>query len=243
VVHDVAIQNLHVVFAMDRAGFVGDDGKTHQGAFDVGYMRMLPHMTVCAPKDENELQHLLWTGVRHNGPFAVRFPRGAGTGVPLDETLREIPIGTGELLREGADAVILAYGAPVPAACAAAELLAAEGISCAVVNARFAKPLDEELILATCRGVRGVVTVEEAVLPGGFGSAVLELFNRKGVRLPVVTRTMPDVFVDHGPQSHFRALYGQDAKGLAAAVREALGLSTAVVDEVERLIEEGFGRT
>lgn len=242
VIHDVCIQNLHVVFAMDRAGFVGDDGKTHQGAFDVGYMRMLPNMVVCAPKDENELQHLLYTGVRHPGPFAVRFPRGAGTGVDLDETLREIPIGTGELLRAGTDAVILAYGAPVPAALEAAELLAAEGISCAVVNARFAKPLDETLILDTCRGVRGVVTVEEAVAPGGFGDAVLELFNRERVHVPVIMRTMPDVFVDHGPQSHFRALYGQDAKGLAAAVREALGFSTAVVNEVERLIEEGFGR-
>jgi 1-deoxy-D-xylulose-5-phosphate synthase len=243
VVHDVAIQNLHVVFAMDRAGFVGDDGKTHQGAFDIGYLRMLPNMTICAPKDEDELQHLLWTGARHNGPFAVRFPRGAGTGVPMDETLHEIPIGKGELLRDGTDAAILAFGAPVPAALEAAELLAAEGISCAVVNARWAKPLDEGLILETCQSVRGVVTAEEAVLPGGFGAAVLELFNRSGVRLPVVTRAMPDVFVDHGPQSHFRSLYGQDAKGLAAAVRESLGLSTTVVDEVERLIEEGFGRT
>jgi 1-deoxy-D-xylulose-5-phosphate synthase len=240
VVHDVCIQNLHVVFAMDRAGFVGDDGKTHQGAFDVGYMRMLPNMVVCAPKDENELQHLLWTGVKHNGPFAVRFPRGAGTGVEMEETLRELPIGKGELLREGSDAAILAYGAPVPAALEAAELLAAEGISCAVVNARWAKPLDEELIVQTCQGVRGVVTVEEAVLPGGFGDAVLELLNRHALRLPVVTRTMPNVFVDHGPQSHFRAVYGQDPRGLAAAVRESLGLQPSVVDEVERLIEEGF---
>ena len=240
VVHDVAIQKLHVVFAMDRAGFVGDDGKTHQGAFDVGYLRMLPNMTICAPKDENELQHLLYTGVRHDGPFAVRFPRGAGTGVPLDQELREIPIGKGELLREGTDAAILAYGAPVPAALAAAESLAAEGISCAVVNARWAKPVDDELILGACAGVRGVVTVEEAVLPGGFGDAVLELFNRQGIRLPVVTRTMPDIFVDHGPQAHFRSVYHQDSRGLAAAVREALGLAPSVVTEVERLIEEGF---
>jgi 1-deoxy-D-xylulose-5-phosphate synthase len=240
IIHDVCIQNLHVVFAMDRAGFVGDDGKTHQGAFDVGYLRMLPNMVLCAPKDENELQHLLYTGVRHTGPFAVRFPRGTGTGVPLDETLRELPIGKGELLREGTDAAILAYGTPVPAALEAAEALAKEGISCAVVSARWAKPLDEELILATCRKVRGVVTAEEAVLPGGFGAAVLELFNRSGVRLPVVTRTMPDVFVDHGPQPHYRTVYGQDAQGLAAAVREALGLGPSIMGEVERLIEEGF---
>ncbi len=242
IIHDVCIQNLHVVFAMDRAGFVGDDGKTHQGAFDVGYLRMVPNMVICAPKDENELQHLLWTGVQHDGPFAVRYPRGPGLGVPLDGELKQIPIGTGELLREGSDAAILAYGAPVAAALAAAELLAAEGISCAVVNARWAKPLDEELILDVCHGVRGVVTAEEAVLPGGFGAAVLELFNRRGLRRPVVTRTMPDVFVDHGPQAHFRALYGQDAQGLAAAVREALGLTPSVHEEAARIIEEGFRR-
>ncbi len=240
IVHDVCIQNLHVVFAMDRAGFVGDDGKTHQGAFDIGYLRMLPNMTLCAPKDENELQHLLYTGVRHDGPFAVRFPRGAGTGAPLDEKLREIPIGAGELLRAGTDAAILAYGAPVAAAVEAAALLADEGISCAVVNARWAKPLDERLILEATAGVRGVVTVEEAVAPGGFGDAVLELFNHRRIGLPVVMRTMPDVFVDHGPQSHFRTVYQQDARGLAAAVREALGLGPSVVHEVERLIEEGF---
>jgi 1-deoxy-D-xylulose-5-phosphate synthase len=240
IVHDVCLQNLHVVFALDRAGFVGDDGKTHQGAFDIGYLRMLPNMVLCAPKDENELQHLLWTGVRHDGPFAVRFPRGAGTGVPMDSTLAEIPIGKGELLREGSDAAILAYGTPVPAALEAAELLAAEGISCAVVNARWAKPLDEELLAPVCGRVRGVVTVEEAVLPGGFGDAVLELCNRRGIKTPVVTRTMPDLYVDHGPQAHFRQVYGQHPEGLAAAVRESLGIRTSVHEQVERLIEEGF---
>ncbi|MFN8556449.1 MAG: transketolase C-terminal domain-containing protein [Dehalococcoidia bacterium] len=140
VVHDVRLQNLHVVFAMDRAGFVGDDGKTHQGAFDVGYLRMLPNMVLCAPKDENELQHMLYTGVRHDGPFAVRFPRGAGTGAPMDEQFQALPIGKAELLREGTDAAILAFGAPVPAALAAAERLERQGVSCAVVNARWAKP-------------------------------------------------------------------------------------------------------
>ena len=240
IVHDVCIQNLHVVFALDRAGFVGDDGKTHQGAFDIGYLRMLPNMVLCAPKDENELQHLLWTGVRHSGPFAVRFARGAGTGAAMDSTLQELPIGKGELLRDGSDVAILAYGAPVPAALEAARLLEEDGLSCAVVNARWAKPLDEDLIMAVCQGSRGVVTVEEAVLPGGFGDAVLELFNRKGLRVPVVTRTMPDVFVDHGPQGHFRQVYGQDAAGLAAAVREAAGITPSVHAEVERLIEEGF---
>lgn len=242
VVHDVALQNLHVVFAMDRAGFVGDDGKTHQGAFDISYLRALPNMAICAPKDENELQHLLYTGVQHRGPFAVRFPRGAGAGVAMDPVLKALPLGKGELLRAGTDAAILAFGAPVPAALAAAEALAAEGISCAVVNARWAKPLDETLLASVCAGVRGIVTVEENVLAGGFGDAVLELLNRKAIRLPVVTRTMPDLYVDHGPQGHFRSVYGQDAAGLAAAVREALGAQPSVHAEVERLIEEGFRR-
>ena len=240
IVHDVCIQNLPVVFALDRAGFVGDDGKTHQGAFDIGYLRMLPNMTIAAPKDENELQHLLYTGVRHGGPFAVRFPRGSGPGAPLDDQLRTLPVGQGELLREGADAAIFAFGAPVTAAIEAADLLAEEGIACAVVNARWAKPLDEELLLRVAGSVRGVVTAEEAVLPGGFGAAVLELFNRHALRLPVVTRTMPDVFVDHGPQAHFRSVYQQDAKGLAAAVRQSLGCGPSLLAEAERLIEEGF---
>jgi 1-deoxy-D-xylulose-5-phosphate synthase len=228
VVHDVAVQNLPVLFALDRAGFVGDDGRTHQGAFDIAYLRCLPNMVLAAPKDENEFQHLLYTGTRHPGPFAVRYPRGTGTGTPLDEDLHEIPVGTGELLREGDDVAILAYGAPVTAALDAAERLADSGIQCAVVNARFAKPLDETLILEVCRRARAVITAEEHVLAGGFGAAVLELLNAHGIERPVITRTMPDACVEHGPQAHFRHLHGLDADGLTAAARELLDASREV---------------
>ena len=232
VVHDVAIQNLPVTFALDRAGFVGDDGRTHQGAFDIAYLRCLPNMVLAAPKDENELQHLLYTGTQHDGPFAVRFPRGAGHGVPLDGELRALPVGKAELLREGEDVAILAYGPPVMAALEAAERLADFGIQCAVVNARYAKPLDEELLLDVCRTARAVLTLEEHVLAGGFGAAVLELLAASGLHhLPVLMRTMPDVPVEHGPQAHFRRLYGLDADGITAAVR-ALAEGPAVQDVV-----------
>jgi 1-deoxy-D-xylulose-5-phosphate synthase len=229
IVHDVALQNLPVTFALDRAGFVGDDGKTHQGAFDIAYLRCLPNMVLAAPKDENELRHLLYTGTRHDGPFAVRFPRGAGTGVPLEEPLHEIPVGRGELLREGGDVAILAYGAPVQAALDAAERLADSGIQCAVVNARFAKPLDEALIVSVCRGARAVLTLEEHVRAGGFGEAVLDLLQARGLGdRPLAMRTMPDTFVDHGPQGHFRAIYGLDETGVVAAVRALLDAGTLV---------------
>jgi len=219
-VYDVGICEQHgVTFALDRAGFVGDDGKTHQGAFDIAYLRCLPNMVLAAPKDENELQHLLYTGVQSGGPFAVRYPRGAGYGVPMDKDLHEIPIGKAELLRDGDDIVILAYGAPVIAALDAAERLADSGIQAAVVNARYAKPLDETLILDLCARARAVLTLEEHVLAGGFGAAVIELLAAHGLRLPVVTRTMPDVHVDHGPQAHFRAVHGLDADGITAAAR------------------------
>lgn len=246
VVHDVAIQNLPVVLAMDRAGFVGDDGKTHQGAFDIAYLGCLPNMTLAAPKDENELQHLLYTGVNHNGPFAVRFPRGAGTGVPMDGEFQTIPIGTGELLRdagpEGADVAILAYGAPVMAAMDAAERLADSGIRCSVVNARFAKPLDAELLLRVCRDARAVLTLEEHVLAGGFGAAVAELLISNGLgALPFATRTMPDRYVDHGPQSHFRQVYGLDEAGITAAVRTLVDPGMAGLD-YPALLERQRGR-
>jgi 1-deoxy-D-xylulose-5-phosphate synthase len=227
IVHDVAIQNLPVTFALDRAGFVGDDGRTHQGAYDIAYLRCLPNMVLAAPKDENELRQLLYTATRHPGPFAVRFPRGAGYGVPMDEEFQSIPVGTGELLRDGDDIAILAYGAPVMAALDAAERLADSGIQCAVVNARFAKPLDETLILDVCRRARAVITAEEHVLAGGFSAAVLELLNSRDLsHLPVATRTMPDAPVEHGSQAHFRRVHGLDADGLVAAARTLIDADT-----------------
>ncbi len=233
VVHDVCVQNLPVVFALDRAGIVGDDGKTHQGLFDLAYLRVLPNVVVMAPRDENELQHLLYTAVRHaaagRGPIAVRYPRGAGVGVPLDADLHEVPIGRAELLRDGQDLAILALGTTVGPALEAGELLAARGLSCAVVDARFVKPLDEGLILDLASRVRGFVTVEEHVLAGGFGSAVLELLAAHGYRLPVERIGVPDEFVEHGKQNVLRAHFQMDAEGIAARALAAFPLPTVPV--------------
>jgi 1-deoxy-D-xylulose-5-phosphate synthase len=223
VVHDVVVQGLPVVFALDRAGFVGDDGKTHQGFLDVSYLRCLPGMVVSAPRDEAELRDLLYTGVMHSGPFAVRYPRGAGPGAPTDRPMREIPIGSAEVLREGPDVTLLGFGTSVSECAGAAEILADDGIEATVVNARFAKPLDEALILRLAADTGGIITAEENVRAGGFGDAVLELLadhHLAGRFLGALT--MPDAIVDHGPQATFRSLSGLDARGIAARTREAL---------------------
>src|SRR5216117_239929 len=223
VVHDVAVQDLSVVFGMDRGGIVGDDGRTHQGLYDIAYLRPMPGMTLMAPRDERDLRHMLWTAYRHalarRGSIAVRFPRGVGTGAPLDEPLREIPIGTSETLREGADIAIVAYGHPVNAALKAAEMLAAGGLEATVVDARFAKPLDAERILALAARIPRFVTIEEHVIAGGFGSAVGELLAERGARVDLEMLGIPDEHVDHGAQKLWRHHYGIDAEGIAAAVR------------------------
>ncbi len=164
VIHDVCIQNLPVVFAMDRGGVVGDDGRTHQGAFDIPYLRCIPNIVLMAPKDENELQHMVYTSVRYDGPIAFRFPRGNGYGVKMDEEFVEIPIGKAEVLRIGRDIALVAYGNPVQAALAAADILAKEGIEAAVINARFAKPIDEALLTDIAHNFSRVLTVEEGLL-------------------------------------------------------------------------------
>mgnify|MGYP001250076742 CR=1 FL=1 len=230
VVHDVVVQGLPVIFAMDRAGFVGDDGKTHQGFIDVSYMRCLPGMVVSAPKDEAELRDLLYTAVQYEaGPFSIRYPRGTGPGAPTDRPMRRLEIGRAELLRDGSDIVLLAFGTPVTECLRAAEILEEFDIDAAVVNARFAKPLDEELILDLASRTRGIITAEENVRAGGFGSAVLELLSdhRMAEKL-LLSLTMPDAIVDHGPQKTFRKLYSLDAEGIALRAREVLG---ALVEE------------
>ncbi len=224
VVHDVVVQGLPVVFALDRAGFVGDDGKTHQGFIDISYLRCLPNMVVCAPKDETELRDMLYTGVQHTtGPFAVRFPRGSGTGAPTNLPMKEIPIGQGEILREGRDLALVGFGATVIECLKAADILDEAGIRATVVNARFAKPLDEELLVRVATTTGGLITAEENVASGGFGEGVLSVLSSHnlGDRF-LLALTMPDAIVDHGPQSTMRKLHQLDAAGIATRARQAL---------------------
>ncbi|MDQ6891608.1 MAG: 1-deoxy-D-xylulose-5-phosphate synthase [Acidobacteriota bacterium] len=220
-IHDVAIQALPVTVCIDRAGLVGDDGKTHQGVFDITYTRCIPNMTVAAPKDENELQHLLFTAIGSGRPWAIRYPRGLGLGVPLDETLREIPAGRGEILREGKDVCFLAYGSMVPVAVEAATLLRAQGVECGVVHARFAKPLDGDLLERASRMAPRILTVEEHLAAGGFGSAVLEEFQERGLDpAGVRIHAIPDQFIEHSPQALQRRNFRLDPEGLVARVFE-----------------------
>lgn len=220
ILHDVCLQNLPVVLALDRGGFVGDDGSTHQGLFDLAYLRCIPNMTVMAPKDENELQHMLKTAVEHGRPVAVRYPRGAGLGVTFEDKPTLLPVGKGEVLREGRDAAVIAIGSTVHPSLEAAELLAGEGLDVAVVNARFVKPLDEELICEMAVICRRIVTVEENVLMGGFGSAVTELLADRGLHeVRVIRLGVDDRFVEHASQEELRRLFGINHEGIAAAVR------------------------
>jgi len=218
VIHDVCIQNLPVVFAIDRSGIVGEDGKTHQGSFDLSYLSFIPNMVVAAPKDENELRHLLYTAVRARRPFAIRYPRGRGLGVPLDKDLKEIPIGKWEILRRGNDAVILAAGCSVSYSLSAAEKLAKSGIECTVVNSRFIKPLDSDLISTLAGKHKHFITVEENAVSGGFGSAAARLIRQANPDARVECIGIPDEFVAHGSQAVLRAKYKLDADGIAQRI-------------------------
>jgi 1-deoxy-D-xylulose-5-phosphate synthase len=223
VMHDLCLQNFPVTLALDRAGLVGEDGPTHHGVFDLAYLRHLPNMVIMAPQDENELQHMIKTAVEYAGPVAVRYPRGTGVGVPMDQELKALEIGKAEALRDGSDLVILAVGNMVHPSLEAADRLKAEGISVAVVNARFVKPLDEELILQAARKTGRVVTVEEHALAGGFGSAVLECLESNGLAGIKTHRIgLPDAFIEHGTQKVLRRKYGLDAEGIYASAKEFL---------------------
>jgi 1-deoxy-D-xylulose-5-phosphate synthase len=218
VIHDVCLQRLPVVFAMDRSGIVGEDGKTHQGIFDLSYLTLIPDMVVSAPGDENELQHLLYTGINSGQPMAIRYPRGEGHGVPLDEHLKKFDIGKGELIRDGDDIALIAIGTTVYSALKAADMMAEKGISSAVINARFAKPLDSELITNIARKTGRVVTIEENTIMGGFGSSVLELLNLDEVPAKTKIIGIPDTFVEHGSLELLRAKYSIDATGIVEQV-------------------------
>ena len=234
VVHDVATQNLPVTFCIDRGGLVAEDGTTHHGAFDFAFLRHVPNMVVAAPKDENELQHMIKTCVSFDGPASVRYARGVSLGVPMDPEPTALPIGKGELLRDGTDVAIMAIGVTVWPAMKAAERLAQEGISAAVVNARFVKPLDTELILKTAKNVRCLVTVEEGCKMGGFGSAVLETLSEAGVMLRTKVIGLPDWYIEQGPQDLLRERYGLTADGIYNSVKALFG-SGVVADDAARL--------
>ena len=208
IVHDVCIQNLPVFLCLDRAGIVGADGPTHQGMYDIAYLRCIPNIVLMAPKDEAEMQNMIVTGLTHNGPIAMRYPRGNGYGVTMqDEDWEPLPIGKAEVLREGDDVLLLAYGSMVYPALQVAELLNEHGVSATVVNARFAKPLDTELILPLAQKIGKVVTIEEGCLMGGFGSAVLEALNEENILVPVYRVGVPDLLVEHAsPEQSFASL-------------------------------------
>jgi len=216
IVHDVCLPDLPVVFAVDRSGIVGEDGKTHQGIFDLSYLGLIPNMIVSAPGDESELQNLLYTALNTAHPMVIRYPRGNGSGVPLDTEFRQLPIGKGEIIKQGEDIAIIAIGSTVIPSLEAAEHLASCGINASVINARFAKPLDAELILQMAKRTGKIITVEENVLSGGFGAAVLELLQKSGISDIKVKRLgIPDEFVTHGEQDLLRSLYHLDAGGIA----------------------------
>src|SRR6266568_5366309 len=230
VIHDVCMQDLHVVFAMDRAGIVGEDGQTQHGVFDTAFMRLIPNMKVMAPKDENELRHMLYTAIYMDGPVALRYPRGKALGVPLSSAFHKLEIGKAELLSPATlqeadhlECTLLAYGSTVAQAELAAAELAEEGISVAVVNARWAKPLDEEMIIRLAKGTRRLVTIEDHVMAGGFGSAVLELLESKGLRnVDVRLIGCPDKPIEHGAPSILKELYGISSSHIKEVVRDIL---------------------
>ncbi len=239
VVHDVCVQNLHVVFCIDRAGIVGEDGQTQHGVFDIGYLRMIPSMHILAPKDENELRHMLYTALSLDGPVALRYPRGAGTGAPLDSHLYLLPIGKAEILTpetsEGANCAILAYGHMARMALEAGqELNQRYHLPTVVVNARWAKPLDEELILRLARTTHCLVTIEDHVMSCGFGSAVAELLHAHGLHdVCLCSIGLPDRFVEHGAAPKLREMYGLSARHIQEVVCQQFHLDRASKSGIE----------
>ena len=228
IIHDVALQELPVTFALDRGGLVGADGKTHQGAFDLSYLRCVPNLVVAAPSDENELRHVLATSLAHPGPFAFRFPRGNALGVPLDPQAKVLPVGKGRVARDGGarpDLLIASIGTTLQAALGAAALLEKDGLAVTVMDARFVKPLDADLLCELASAAGSVITVEENALSGGFGAACLEAFEDRAIlgKLQVRRLGLPDAFVTHGDAAKQRAQLGLDAAGIAKSARELVG--------------------
>jgi 1-deoxy-D-xylulose-5-phosphate synthase len=230
IVHDVCLQRLNVVFAMDRAGLVGDDGPTHHGAFDIAYLRCLPNIVLMAPRDEATLVHMLHTALTYDdGPIALRYPRGEGLGVPLPAAPQAIEIGTGELLREGQRIALVGYGSGVQKALEAAELLAGEGYEVTVADARFAKPIDAGLMAQLAAEHELLVTVEEGVLQGGFGSAVWETLNDAGMTQRIMRVGLPDRYVTHGKPARLHEEVGFTGERIAERILNAIRASDSAL--------------
>jgi 1-deoxy-D-xylulose-5-phosphate synthase len=228
IVHDVCLQNLPVIFAIDRAGIVGDDGPTHNGTFDLSYLRHIPNLVVMAPKDGFELMCMLRTALSHNGPCAIRYPRGSAADSREEDEPEDIPIGKAEVLREGENILIIAAGNMVDPAYAASQLLSEAGINACVINARFVKPLDMDLIAAHAGGIKHILTVEENAVSGGFGSAVVEELVKKGIDgLTFKILGLPDRFIEQGPQALLRKDLGLDAEGIAKEALDLIGRKTS----------------
>jgi 1-deoxy-D-xylulose-5-phosphate synthase len=223
IIHDVCIQNLPVFFCLDRSGIVGADGPTHQGMYDIAYLRCIPNMVLMAPKDEAELQRMMVTGINHtSGPIAMRFPRGNGYGVPLmEEGWESLEIGKGEILRHGDDVLIIGYGTMVYPSMQAAQILSEHGIEATVINARFVKPLDTDLIVPLAQKIGRVVTLEEGCVMGGFGSAVAEALLDADVLVPVKRIGIPDVLVEHATPDQSKAELGLTSRQIAERVLAA----------------------
>ncbi len=223
IIHDVALQNLPVVFCLDRAGLVGEDGPTHHGVFDMAYMRQIPNMAVMAPKDENDLRQMIFSAIKYNSPCAIRYPRGKACGVEIKEEFTELERGKGEIIKSSKydDIAIIAVGSMVQQAMAAGEQLATENIHCTVINARFIKPLDTDLILSIARKVKLLVTVEEGILSGGFGSAVLELLSDNQIyNLPVIRMGLTDRFVEQGTRQELLAECKLTSEDIVKKIKE-----------------------
>jgi len=243
VMHDVALQNLPVVFAMDRAGLVGADGPTHHGLLDLAYLRSIPNLVVASPRDEDQLQHLLATALETDGPFAIRFPRGAATGCAVASQAKALPIGRGELLRDGRDVALIGLGKSVPVAQAAAERLAAQGVSAMVIDARFVKPLDRDLIRSAAQQCGRVATVEDHFVSGGLGSAVLEALAQDEPDARVLTAGIGDAFVEHGDAADQWRAQGIDAESLAQRVAAWLGPKPVGMERRWTANARGVGRS
>ncbi|MBA3071278.1 MAG: 1-deoxy-D-xylulose-5-phosphate synthase, partial [Nitrospirae bacterium] len=230
IIHDVCLQNLPVVFAIDRAGIVGEDGPTHQGVFDISYLRHIPNLTVMAPKDDLELKTMLELALKHNGPSAIRYPRGKViSNFKFQISNSELEMGKAEILKEGSDMALIAIGNAVYPALDAADRLEKEGIKASVINARFIKPLDEELILTMASKTKRIITVEENMIAGGFGSAVLEYLNSMDIPdIKIKILGIPDEFVEQGSQAILRKKYGIDEEGIYQTCKAFLSALTSV---------------